>query len=328
MNTFLDTDNRLFVLARRGKYLPNWLIAILMALVFLFLSDLTFTPALFWLVGRLFPLYAWLNQLARSPYALVSSSELVLYLAIRFLPPVLLVWLWLRFVEQRPFWTLGLERRGAALKYVRGFAFGFALFALTTGILFITGAVIGIGGDPRSVGFGALGGVLLSYLGWALQGPSEEIVTRGWLLPILGARYKPGIGIVISSLLFGLFHALNTGFSLLALVNLILFGLFAALYVLNDGSIWGMFGIHAAWNWAEGNVFGALVSGFNQPGGQLMILHPVGPGWLTGAAFGPEGGLAVTATFLIGIAGMIWWGRRRQQQALPAVTWDVQGRRY
>ncbi len=320
MSAFLDTNNRLFVLARQGKYLPNWLIAIAMAPVFLFLSNFTFTPAIFWLVGRFFPLGSWLNQLAQSPYALVSASELVLYLAMTFLPALLLVWLWLRFVERRPFWTLGLERRGAALKYLRGSGIGFVLFALTTGMLFITGAVIGVGGDPRSVGFGALGGVLLSYVGWALQGPTEEIVTRGWLLPVLGARYRPGFGIIISSLMFGLFHALNSGFSLLALGNLILFGLFAALYALNDGSIWGMFGLHAAWNWAEGNVFGALVSGFSQPGGQLLVLRPVGPGWLTGAAFGPEGGLAVTVTFLIGIAGGVWWSKRKQRQVKPAVT--------
>jgi uncharacterized protein len=319
MNFFLDLHNRLFVLARQGKYLPNWLIAILMAPVFLFLSDLTIAPALFWLIERFFPLGSWLNQLASSPYALVSASELVLYLAITFLPALLLLWLWLRFIERRPFWTLGLERRGAALKYLRGLLAGLVLFTLTTGILFITGAVIGVGGDPRSVGFGALGGVLLSYVGWALQGPAEEMVLRGWLLPVLGARYKPGLGIVVSALLFGLFHSLNAGFSLLALGNLILFGLFAALYALSDGSIWGLCGLHAAWNWAEGNVFGALVSGFSQPGGQLLVLRPVGPGWLTGAAFGPEGGLAVTITFLLGIAAVLWWGRRKRL-VMPVVT--------
>ncbi len=318
MSAFLDAGNRLFVLARQGKYLPNGLIAILMAPAFLFLPYFTFIPAFFWLVGLFFP--RWLSQLAQSPYALISASELVLYLAITFLPAILLVWLWLHFVERRPFWTLGLERQGAVMKYLCGFGVGFVLFAIAIGILLLTGAVISKGGDPRSVGLGALGGVFLSYLGWALQGPAEEIITRGWLLPVLGARYKPGFGIVISSLMFGLFHSLNAGFSLLALFNLVLFGLFAALYVLNDGSIWGVFGIHAAWNWAEGNVFGTLVSGLNEPGGQLLILRPIGPGWLTGAAFGPEGGLAVTTTLLIGSAGVILWSRRRQRQILPAVT--------
>ncbi len=329
MGIFLDTNNRLFVLARLGKYLPNWLIAILMAPVFLFLPGLTIIPASFWLIGHFFPLGKWLNQLAQSSYALVSASELVLYLAIMFLPAVALVWLWLRFVERRPFWTLGLERQGAAIKYLRGFGVGFVLFALAIGILLVFGAVTGMGGDPRSVGAGALGGVLLSYLGWALQGPTEEIITRGWLLPVLGARYRPGLGIAISSLMFGLFHSLNAGFSLLALVNLLLFGLFAALYALNDESLWGVFSIHAAWNWAEGNIFGTLVSGFNEQGGQLLILRPVGPGWLTGAAFGPEGGLAVTAALLIGITGVVLWSSRKRRQILPAtdVTWNAQGRK-
>jgi membrane protease YdiL (CAAX protease family) len=307
MSTFLDANNHLFVLARKGRWLPNWLVAILMVPIFLLLPYFTISSAFFWLVGRFYRF----NQLAQSPYALVSASELVLSLAISFLPSVLLVWLWLKFVEKRPFWTLGLERQGAVIKYLRGILVGFVLFAAVIGILLISGGVTGVGGDTRHVGLGALGGVLLTYTGWTLQGPTEEIVTRGWLLPVLGARYKPGLGIAISSLIFGLMHSLNSGFSLLALFNLVLFGLLMALYALNDGSLWGVFSIHAAWNWAEGNVFGTLVSGFNEPGGQLFVLRPVGPGWLTGAAFGPEGGLAVMLVLLAGIACVVLWGRAK-----------------
>ncbi len=317
MSIFLDANNRLFVLARKSRWLPNWLIAILMVPIFLFLPTFTIIPFFFWLVGRFYSLDSWLNQLAQSPYALVSASELVLYLAISFLPSVLLLWLWLKFVEKRPFWTLGLERQGAVIKYLRGILLGFMLFAAVIGILLVSGGVTGVGGDPRHVGPGALGGVLLTYIGWTLQGPTEELLTRGWLLPVLGARYKPGLGIAISSILFGLIHAFNIGFSLFALLNLVLFGLLMALYALNDGSLWGVFSIHAAWNWTEGNVFGTLVSGFNEPGGQLFVLRPVGPGWLTGAAFGPEGGLAVMIVLLAAIAGVILWGRTKTLPIVP-----------
>src|SRR5258708_27874064 len=99
----LDANNRLFVLARKSRWLPNWLVAIPMVPIFLLLPYFTISPALFWLVGRFYPLDRWLNQLVQSPYALVSASELVLSLAISFLPSVLLVWLWLKFVEKRPF---------------------------------------------------------------------------------------------------------------------------------------------------------------------------------------------------------------------------------
>jgi len=46
-----------------------------------------------------------------------------------------------------------------------------------------------------------------------------------------------------------------------ALANLALYGLFAALYALREGGIWGISAQHTAWNWAQGNIFGLQVSG-------------------------------------------------------------------
>ncbi len=306
MNIFLDRDNRLFQLARLAKRKPYWFVAIPMALVFIFVPNIL-VSILFILLG----LGPFLHSLTNSINPVQAATGQIIILIVSFVPVLLAIWAWVRFVERRPFWTLGLEHAGAVSKYIRGVLAGFIMFAASIGTLAVFGTVSLGRGDPRQEGLNALGGVLLVYLGWAVQGPTEEVLCRGWLLQTQGERYRPWVGIVISALVFALLHSLNTGFNAFAAVNLILFGLFAAFYVLYEGSLWGIFGWHAAWNWAEGNVFGTQVSGSHPIGGVLFDLRTSGPGWMTGGAFGPEGGLVVTFILFIGIAILLVLANRK-----------------
>lgn len=73
---------------------------------------------------------------------------------------------------------------------------------------------------------------------------------------VLGARYNPKLGIIISSSVFGLMHLLNPNISAIAVINIILVGIFLILYVIKTGDLWGVCGLHYAWNWTKGNVFG------------------------------------------------------------------------
>ena len=77
-----------------------------------------------------------------------------------------------------------------------------------------------------------------------------------------------------------------------------LFGVFAALYTLYEGGLWGVFSIHSAWNWAQGNLFGFEVSGLEEVGNTAINLMEVGPDMITGGPFGPEGGIAATIVLL------------------------------
>ncbi len=304
MQLFFDPDNRLFALARSGKRLPHILLAILMSLVFLFGAQiLGAIPALF-----LLPLF---DGLPVQSSALWSALQGILILVTAFAPIFLLLWAWLALVEKRPLWTIGILREGLFSKYLRGVAAGLLMFTVTVGILLIFGGVT-LDTTPSPLeGLPALGGVLLVYLGWAIQGPGEEALTRGWLLPVVGARYKPWLGILVSSLLFALYHSLNPDLSVLAVFNLFLFALMMAFYALYEGSLWGVFGLHAIWNWAEGNLFGFQVSGTAAWGGTLLRMKPTGAALLNGGGFGPEGGLAVTAVLLLGILVLLLLARRK-----------------
>ncbi|MCJ7691055.1 MAG: CPBP family intramembrane metalloprotease, partial [Clostridiaceae bacterium] len=118
---------------------------------------------------------------------------------------------------------------------------------------------------------------------------------------VLGAKYNVAVGLIISSSFFGLIHSANPNVNILAIINIVLVGLFLGLYVIKTNDLWGVCGLHAAWNWTQGNVFGFEVSGQTVASGSLMHLKLTGAQWFTGGAFGPEAGMAAAIVLSIGI---------------------------
>src|SRR5262249_39719804 len=172
-----------------------------------------------------------------------------------FVPIYLGLWGWLRLSSKRPFWTLGLERQHALPRATRGAIIAASMMAVTVGLSVTSGASLAMG-LLQTTGPAALGIRFLSLLGYFVQGPAEEVLFRGWLLAVIGARYRPWIGVWVSSLIFSLVHALSPGITALGFANLFLFGVFACVYALAEGGLWGICAWHAVWNWAMGDVFG------------------------------------------------------------------------
>lgn len=268
------------------------------------------------IIGTLFiiPFAILLVAVAPGPARAMLDNlpDLVLTLGLlaSFAPIILLVWLWVRVVEGRRLTSIGLERTRAGWFYLRGLLVGLALFSGVTTLLILAGAAVP-GAGAWSPDLRALPAVLLVFVGWAIQGAAEEILTRGFLLPIVAIRWGSIAGVVLSSLAFALLHMLNPNLSLLAVINLALFGLFACLYALREGGIWGVCAAHSAWNWAQSNLFGFPVSGGLPPGSSLLTLNSSGPAWISGGAFGPEGGVVVTAVLLLACLIAVLPGRQR-----------------
>jgi len=334
MEFLLDPHNHLIQLARSGKRLPHMIVAIVMSFVFVLAAGITGGIAALIVVLILSIITGEItgdtltglvqaqdNQALADVLMPTTALEQTIYLLFSFGPIFLLLWAWLAWVEKRPFWTMGLEKIGAVTKYLRGMLIGLVMFAAAVGISAMFGFIAVEEGGSQPRGWFALTGVLLVFLGWMVQGAAEEAVTRGWLLPVIGARYKPLWGILISSLVFAIFHGLNPNLSGIALLNLFLFGIFTALYALYEGGLWGVFSIHAVWNWVQGNVFGFEVSGGVVPGGTLFDLMETGPDAVTGGPFGPEGGLSVTVV-LIASCVIVWLLSRRRDRAQEPDTAD------
>ena len=229
---------------------------------------------------------------------------------------LVLLWAWL--FERRGPAALGLNARGP-MRFVRGYLIGLAFLATVVGVIWIAGGYVVEG--PGAFGSAAAGAALLPIgvlmLGFIIQGSSEELLFRGWLMQLIASRHGLWIAVVGNAALFALAHAGNIEPSkelYVGLANIVLFGLFISLYAVREGSLWGVCGWHAAWNWLLGLGFGLEVSGQVVETTPLVTDLTGAPGaawWLTGATFGPEASLVTTAVLLIGTVVLVLRGRTR-----------------
>jgi membrane protease YdiL (CAAX protease family) len=272
----------------------------LIAATFTLLPVYTSIPVFYKLL-RVFTFSRAIGQLYQSQGAVLSVLGLDMYWVVASLSTLFLLWGWMWFIERHTFWTL-LKSKRIIMRYARGVLIGIVMLSASLLIVLPSNAFTLKTNALSQTHLQDLTGVSLAYLGWMLQGLKEECVYRGWLLPLLGVHYKPWPSILLSSLAFALMHITNPHFTVIGGINLTLFGVFCALYALADDNIWGVAGLHAAWNWAEGHVFGLPISGISYHGGSIFAFQNSNYVWLNGGAFGPEGGIAVTIVLLASIA--------------------------
>ena len=216
------------------------------------------------------------------------------------------LWLWLRFKEGRPFSSLGFRGGDALRRFLTGLVIGAGLLTLSVLSLRVLGDYQSVPGAAGGLsGWAALVPVLLVALVWIVQSSTEETLMRGYLLQTGGVQLPGWVAILIPALIFSGLHFLTPGpKEPVAVVNIVLFAVFASFIALRQGSLWMVCGAHVGWNWFQGNVFGVPVSGnvYN------TALFPMGPTadashLLSGGAFGVEGSLMVTIIW--GIATVI-----------------------
>ena len=160
-------------------------------------------------------------------------------------------------------------------------------------------------------------------LGVALQAAvTEELWMRALVFRLLWRVLGPVPAFAVSAAVFSALHLTNPGANPLAGATVAVAGLmFCALYALT-GRLWVPIGVHLAWNFAQGYLFGAAVSG-NDLGGSVAhsTANPAAAAWLTGGAFGPEASLF--ALILIGATTavvLVLAGRQSQRRQAAAFS--------
>lgn len=204
--------------------------------------------------------------------------------------------LYCKIFEKRKLPTLGLRKSKIGLEYGVGAVIGLAMYSLTFLIAFLTGAVSFEGGASFSFP------IILFFIAFIIQGASEEIFIRGYLMTSVARDYKVFLAVFFSSAVFSLIHISNAGVTPPALINIFLFGVFEGIYVLKRGDLWGACAIHSMWNFAQGNIFGSSVSGMGQMPSVFRIVSNPNMTAANGGAFGMEGGFACTVVVLVAIA--------------------------
>lgn len=130
---------------------------------------------------------------------------------------------------------------------------------------------------------------------------AEEVAFRGYPFQRLVDAMGAAGAIIFSSGLFGFVHLRNPHASVFSLINTVGIGILLAVAYLRTRALWLPFGLHFGWNLALGLIFGLPVSGIPQFA-VVVRGSASGPGWLTGGAYGIEGGAAGTFGILAGLS--------------------------
>ena len=139
---------------------------------------------------------------------------------------------------------------------------------------------------------------------------NEELVYRGYIMQSLASGLNLTLGILISSIYFGIEHLSNPNSNGMAVAGIFLAGLFLAYAYIRTGQLWLPIGLHLGWNFFESAVFGFPVSGYDRPG--LFHITVSGPEFWTGGAFGPEAGFIMLPITLLGAALIYLYTKRRK----------------
>ena len=206
-----------------------------------------------------------------------------------------------------------------------GAGFGFLLFSLIVAVAALLDVynIVGPGGTDQ---------IFPSLIAMAIMpGFMEELLFRGILFHFLERFGGSWFALALTSTLFGLAHIFNDNATALSSFAIAIEAgvLLGGAYMLTR-SLWMPIGLHAAWNFTQGEIYDVPVSGFDQHG--LVTAKLSGPELLSGGAFGLEASvIAMVCATAAGIwlvvravrAGSIerpWWVRRRlaREAALDA----------
>ena len=225
-----------------------------------------------------------------------------------------------KFLDRRRFSDYGLVWN---TQWRRDLLFGLLLGGLLMGGIFaielamgwitIEGMFVTLMPFPFFVAF------LIFLVQMTLVGTYEELVFRGYQMKNIAEGLNLGplstktslfLAWIVTSILFGLIHAANPGATVGTTLKITLAGFFLALPFLLTGELALSIGVHIAWNFFQGKVFGFPVSGLTFFRTTIFNTVQGGPDLWNGGGFGPEAGLLGFIGIIVGSLAMIWWVKR------------------
>ena len=238
-----------------------------------------------------------INALTGESVGLANSlTQIIVTYFILSVTIVLVTWLFKKFIDRGTFKELGFEWKGFEMDGLVGLLTGPVLLGIGTIILAIAGYL-------TFINFTFNGSALLvEILFMLLVAFTEEILFRGYILNNLLRSTNKWVALIITSVLFALFHSTNPGVSVLAVVNIFVAGFLLGINYIYTKNLWFAVLFHFSWNFFQGPVFGYEVSGLDMQ--SILEQSLSGPEILTGGEFGFEQSLLCPA--LTGFAAIVY----------------------
>ena len=215
---------------------------------------------------------------------------------------LLLYALWWKWTEKESAKDLPMYRM--ASNTCVGFGIGILYFIIVTGVIALFG---GYKVGEITLDWTALTKSFFSFLVVAV---GEEVLFRGIIFRMIDQRWGMTVALIVSALIFGFMHITNSNATVWSSVAIAVeAGLLLGAAYKWAGNLWLPIGIHWAWNFFQGPIFGFAVSG----NGTDSLIKPVieGSDWLTGGSFGAEASIPAFVTGLVFTALFLYWILKR-----------------
>jgi hypothetical protein len=191
-----------------------------------------------------------------------------------------------------------------------GLLMGFLIMALSVGAAAIADvySIIGQGDSRQLVHELVTSAIMPAFM--------EELLFRGILFRWLEEFAGSWAALIITSALFGAAHLMNPNATPVAAFGIAIEAgvLLGGAYMLTR-SLWMPMGLHAAWNFTQGEIFDVPVSGIDEHG--LVQAKLSGPALLSGGGFGLEASLfAMVIATAVGV-WMVWLAVKRGEVMQP-----------
>ena len=191
-----------------------------------------------------------------------------------------------------------------------GFLAGMVLQSLVIFVIYLTDGYSIISINPVSF-------LIPGFIAALTAGFVGEILLRGIIFRLTEEKFGTVIALIISALLFAVFHSGVKGATLLSVVSTSIQAgmLLSAVYVFTR-SLWLPVFLHFAWDFAEPGIYGAINPGITIEK-SLFTSKLTGSELLTGGQFGP--GNSIQSTIFCLIAGLLflWLAKRKNNFINP-----------
>lgn len=154
--------------------------------------------------------------------------------------------------------------------------------------------------------------LLLALAVVLIQSGAEELLTRGYMMGALRERYGVWPAVILNSLFFGALHLGNPGVTVLAIADIVLFGVAMSLAMYYLDSLWLCITVHTLWNFTQNILFGLPNSGLVSKG-SLLHLESAADSVFYDTGFGVEGTVVAVAVECLLALGLVLYGLRRKK---------------
>jgi membrane protease YdiL (CAAX protease family) len=208
---------------------------------------------------------------------------------------VFATWVMLRRLDKLPWSEVGLDQTAAApAVLIKGAAFGGLTIGVASGLLLASQMLRVYPTIPGSW-WSEAGRSTIILLPAAFF---EELFIRGYAFALLRRAAGWKFALIGTSIVFGLLHAANPGADPESILAVIVAGFFLGVIFLATRSLYAAGAAHFAWNWVMSGALHIAVSGVPSRDPDYRVVDS-GPDWLTGGAWGPEGGFAAVAAMFV-----------------------------